>query len=309
MSYHFVVNNVDGIARQLAMELLRHGQDVSVGRVGKIQELRNVVYDIRNPREVWLSFPTLKQSKLWAYSEVMTEFLGLNPPLTEFYTKSEKTKEFMETFHKGDGRANYTYGERWHNNQAFQRVLKRLEQDRYSRQALMNIWDSSLDLDTAEFNVPCTIIHQFLIRKDIVDGKDRLHLTVFMRSNDFFKGFKYDTFLNSFILQAFAGFTGCEVGTLTFFVGSLHVYEADIPTLKTLVEHDLVRTSAYELDEPSPIPFSLSFKELYRQLWGVKDLEVRSRYTGKVYDDELMLLHPYFQDWARAYVEFNNKNR
>lgn len=311
MSIQYVGRNVDEIARLLSKDLKRIGTEVQVGRVGKILELRNVVYDIREPSEEWLSYPSLNQSKIWATSEIMTEFLGLNPPLTEFYTSDLQVQQFMKTFHRGDGRHNYTYGIRWNNNQAFQKILKRLEADRYSRQAVMNIYDSSIDLSSDEQNIPCTISHQFMIRKDPISNNDTMHLFVHMRSNDFFRGWKYDSVLNSFILRAFAGFLGCEVGILTFFVGSLHIYEADISKLDTFLKDEWITPSQYLGDPPQtvPIPFRLSFEELYIQLWKVRELEEKSRYTEYVYADEVKQLHPYFQDWAMRYIQFNDKYR
>jgi len=309
MSHHYTARNVDEITRFLTKDLLRIGSYVHVGRVGRILELRNLCYDIENPRERWLSFKSLKQSRIWAYSEVMTEFLGLNPPLMEFYTLDSKVNKFMRSFHRGDGRANYTYGERWHNHQCFQRIVKRLQDDRYSRQAVMNIYDSSIDLDGEEWNIPCTIMHQFLIRRDNLDNVDRLHLIVYMRSNDLFKGFKYDTFLNSFILEAFAGFLGCDVGTLTFFVGSFHVYEADFSKLEKFVNEEWITPSQYLLKENRPIPFSLGFEELYTQLWSVKFMEEASRHGQCAMHEEVERLHPHFEEWANTYIKWNARYR
>jgi len=239
------------------------------------------------------------QSRIWAYCEVLTEFLGLNPPLTESYGNTE-TRKFLASFHRGDGRANYTYGERWHVNSAFQKILRRLQDDRYSRQAVMNIWDSSLDLDPDETNVPCTIMHQFLIRADAV-GNDYLHTNVYMRSNDFFKGWKYDIFLNSFIAEAFAGALNCEVGDITFFVGSFHVYTNEYARLRLFNMTDWNTATYSEF-----IPFRLPFENLYEQLWAVKRVEEVSRFNT-VPLGVLENLHPHFRKWAADFIDYNNR--
>jgi len=309
MSHHYIAENADEMAKIVARDLLRIGTPVTVGRVGKIIELRNLCYDILKPRERLLSYKILRQSKIWAYSEVMTEFLGLNPPLTEYYITDPEVKKFMKTFHRSDGRANYTYGERWHVNQSFQRILKRLRDDPHSRQAVITIYDSSLDLDENEWNIPCTISHQFFVRHSELDGRDKLNLTVHMRSNDLFKGWKYDIFLNSFILEAFAGFLGYEVGTLTFFVGSFHVYEKDIPLLERFVEEEGVTPTKYLLQSNAPISFKLSFDALYHQLWTVKHIEEASRHGKAVPYHQVIALIPYFRDWAETYITWNDKNR
>lgn len=295
----FTFNTFQEAAPRLAQYLIDDGSEVSTPRTGEFLEARNLVYTIKNPTDRLINFEHLKQVKLWSINEIMTEFLSLNPPLTEQYTNTE-TKQFMDKFHRGDGRHNYIYGTRWQNSQQFQRIVKRLQDDRYSRQAIMEIWDSSLDLNSDETNVPCTIIHQFLIRKNAV-GVDEFYTNVYIRSNDFMKGFKYDIFLNSFIHEAFAGFLNCQVGELTFMVGSFHTYKPDYSKLSQIVN---------EFNNPNPIQqprFSLLFTELYEQLWIVKHLEEKSRYTKLIYENEASLLHPLFKDWAMTYMKYNSK--
>src|SRR5271157_5644173 len=125
----FQVPTFTEAAKVLSTYLSQTGRKVSTPRTGEFLEITDVTYLVERPTERLLPFESLKQIKLWAYSEVLSEFLNINPPLTEQYT-NPTTKTFMEKFHRGDGRANYTYGERWHNNQAFQRILNRLFDDR-----------------------------------------------------------------------------------------------------------------------------------------------------------------------------------
>lgn len=308
MSQHYVFRNAHEAAQTFVKRFDDIGTIVQSGRTGKMLEIRNVCYDLTSPQEKWLSFDTFKQSKLWAYSEVLTEFLSINPPLMERYTKNKNIKEFMSSFHRGDGRHNYTYGERWHNNKSFQRIIQRLREDKFSRQALMNIYDGSIDLDNNEWNIPCTIIHHFSIRQNAFNLDDILHLNVYMRSNDFFRGFKYDTFLNSFILEAFAGILGCRVGTLTFFIGSFHVYEDDFEKLIAFRKsRDLLTPTEYLLDSNKPPVLNLSFQELYNNLWKVKEIEEESYYTCNYNVLRLSELDSYFIPWADAYMKFNSQ--
>jgi thymidylate synthase len=289
--FAFQSNTFTEAATTLAKELDSHGKEVSTPRTGMFLEIRDVTYEILWPWERFIPYKNLHQSKLWAYSEVLSEFLNLNPPLTEYYGNKD-TAEFMQKFHRGDGRANYMYGERWHNNQAFQNILHHLQYDKYSRQAVMNIWDSSIDLQGNETNLPCTIIHQFMVRED------KLNLHVYIRSNDFFKGFKYDVYLNSFILEAFAGFLKCGVGSLIFTVGSFHVYENDYPKL-----HNLVNEQPTHIAKQEP-RFSLLFSDLYDQLWLVYNLQNESRYHPTTIP-QTAKLSPIFREWANAYIDHN----
>ena len=293
----FEVPTFTEAAKVLSTFLSMNGRKVSTPRTGEFLEITDVTYLVEKPTERILPFENLKQSKLWAYSEVLSEFLNINPPLTEQYT-NPTTKTFMEKFHRGDNRANYTYGERWHNNQAFQNIVHLLQFDRYSRQAIMNIWDSSIDLQGSETNLPCTIIHQFMIRKGD-DGNDKLNLHVYIRSNDFFKGWKYDIFLNSFILEAFAGFVKAQVGTLTFTVGSFHVYEADYGKFRDLIEEKR-KPLQHVVQQPR---FALDFEDLYSQLWMIYHIQNKSRYDVVAQSD--FNLEPIFTTWANDYIKYN----
>jgi thymidylate synthase len=294
----------------LAEFLQSDGKKVSTDRTGEFLELQDVVYSVEDSTSRLLPIGQFGQSRLWAYNEVMTEFLGLNPPLTEYYTNAD-TKKMMEKFHRGDGRANYTYGERWHNNQAFQHVLQTLQKDRYSRQAVMNIWDSSIDLNGSETNIPCTIMHQFMIRSRSVKLpailnigpatgiEDVLTTNVYLRSNDFFRGWKYDIFLNSFIHEAFAGMLHCVPGNINFHIGSFHVYKADYEKLDLLLKRQ-------DWDKPQQQPrFVLSFGELYNQLWVLYDIQNESRFREFDIEDVSSGLAPIFQIWAKAYAKHN----
>jgi thymidylate synthase len=298
----FQVPTFTDAAKVLCTYLSQNGRRISTPRTGEFLEITDVTYLVERPTERLLPFESLKQIKLWAYSEVLSEFLNINPPLTESYT-NQTTRDFMEKFHRGDGRANYTYGERWHNNQAFQNIVSLLLHDRYSRQAIMNIWDSSIDLQGAEINLPCTIIHQFMIRKDD-SGSDKLNLHVYIRSNDFFKGWKYDIFLNSFILEAFAGFVKAQVGTLTFTVGSFHVYKSDYPKFKDLVEE--THKPPHQLPPTQQPRFILDFEDLYSQLWMVYHIQNKSRFDMVAQSD--FTLEPIFTTWANDYIAYNEKN-
>lgn len=306
-SYQF--GTFDEANKRLAQDLLAFGSKVYTPRTGEFLELRNIMYTVKNPNARLLSNPLMGQSRIWAYCEVLSEFLGLNPPLTEQFG-NEGTKAFMVSFHRGDGRANYTYGERWHVNATFQKLLKRLEEDTYSRQAIMTIWDSSMDLNSGETNVPCTIMHHFLVRED-ENGDTRLNMNVYLRSNDFFKGWKYDIFLNSFIHEAFAGCLNLNLGELTFIVGSFHAYAADYERLGAINDYYDGEYQHARVALPPVLPIRLSFNELYRNLWTVHKIATVPPYNlyvpppKSVYNE----LSPYFAQWARDFVSKNKRPR
>jgi thymidylate synthase len=294
--HYYEFNNYTQAALDLCHAINTQGKKIITPRTGEFLELRNVTYTVDNSTDRLIPFETLKQHHLWAYGEVLTEFLGLNPPIMEQYTNPE-SKAFMAKFHRGDGRANYTYGERWHVNQQFQRTIDRLLADRYSRQAIMTIWDPGMDQSQDETNVPCTIMHHFMIRPDKTD-KGSLHTNVYIRSNDFFKGWKYDIFLNSFIHEAFAGFLQCNPGELTYIVGSMHIYKSDYDKIDKLLDETVNPTF-----EQQP-KFNLLFNGLYDQLWTLYHMIEASKYIER----DISKLEPIFHKWLLDYNEYNRKN-
>ena len=67
-------------------------------------------------------------------------------------------------------------------------------------------------------DTPCTVSLQFLIRDN------KLHLTVYMRSNDIWLGFPYDVFSFTCMQIKMAMELGYDVGEYTHIAGSLHLY-------------------------------------------------------------------------------------
>lgn len=87
-----------------------------------------------------------------------------------------------------------------------------------SRQAIMSIWTPS---PAPSRDIPCTLTWQMLAR----DG--RLHAIVNMRSSDIFWGLAYDFFNFSQLTAGVAGELGLGLGSLSFNLGSSHMYERD----------------------------------------------------------------------------------
>ncbi|HEY1645457.1 MAG TPA: thymidylate synthase [Candidatus Saccharimonadales bacterium] len=95
-----------------------------------------------------------------------------------------------------------------------------------SRQAVATIWTPS-PKDSKD--IPCTISVQWLIR----EGK--IHTTVNMRSSDIWLGLPYDFFNFSQLTNALASKLDVEVGSVTFNLGSSHLYSKDYNTAKEVI--------------------------------------------------------------------------
>lgn len=98
-------------------------------------------------------------------------------------------------------------------------VLRILHADPGSRRAVISLWSPTDDYADSK-DIPCTNWIQFLGR----DG--RLDAHVVMRSNDVMWGWSgINVFEWSVLQEAIAADLGVEVGKLTFFAGSFHLYE------------------------------------------------------------------------------------
>jgi hypothetical protein len=121
-------------------------------------------------------------------------------------------------------------------------AVTRLKSDRFSRQAVITIWDPILDAFRSRqaLDVPCTTMLQFLIRED------KLILHVTMRSNDAWWGIPHDWGQFSQLQLAMAKVLDVTAGDYYHHVVSLHLYERDFDKIDTLhrsfvpspIEHD-----------------------------------------------------------------------
>lgn len=99
-------------------------------------------------------------------------------------------------------------------------IIELLGRKRTSRRAVIQLFDSQ-DLEREQ--VPCTCTLQFLVRAD------RLHMFVYMRSNDAYMGLPHDVFAFTMLQELVARSIGVELGHYKHMVGSLHLYQDNIP--------------------------------------------------------------------------------
>lgn len=78
-------------------------------------------------------------------------------------------------------------------------------------------------------DIPCTIAWHFQLRKD------RLHLTVFMRSNDVWLGLPYDLLSFTTVQRVVASILGVEPGEYHHIASNLHLYDSNADGAKKLL--------------------------------------------------------------------------
>lgn len=98
-------------------------------------------------------------------------------------------------------------------------MIEKLTADPSTRQAVISIWRPN---PPPTKDVPCTLTYQCLYRDE------KLHGIVTMRSSDIWLGLPYDFFNFSMLTNVLASALMVPVGTVTFNLGSSHLYDTDI---------------------------------------------------------------------------------
>lgn len=180
-------------------------------------ELQNYSYSLLNAK----SNAITRVVQPWADAEFEER---INPAGNINPGEAWKLREDVWTEYLHDGKMAYTYNERIMFNNQLNKIIKRLKEDRDSRQLWLSIWNPAIDPDKlgGVSRVPCSLGYNFQFR----DGKLNMHYI--MRSCDFNTHFINDVYLAIKLLEYVAKECGMEVGSFTHTMFSLHVYRKDI---------------------------------------------------------------------------------
>lgn len=150
----------------------------------------------------------------------------LNPG-NSYKIRADLWSKFLEE----DDKFSYQYAERLRTNDQFKNVIEVLRKDEGSRQAILSIWNSDLDMDLKKTGggnrIPCSLHYQFLIRNN------QLHCIYSMRSNDALAHHAIDLYCASGLMEYVVKclkdtYKDLEVGSLTFMCGSFHVFNWEL---------------------------------------------------------------------------------
>lgn len=127
-------------------------------------------------------------------------------------------------------------------------AIDKIKRDRDTRQAVITLWDPTLDNDPGHKDYPCTVMLHLGIRGG------RLELNTVMRSNDIWWGVPYDFFQFTQLQCTVANILGIDVGPYQHTTMSLHMYarnfdEADVVELPASLELQPAGFSDASLDE------------------------------------------------------------
>tara|TARA_R110002110_G_scaffold153929_1_gene347641 strand:+ start:414 stop:1049 length:636 start_codon:yes stop_codon:yes gene_type:complete len=116
----------------------------------------------------------------------------------------------------GDIRSNY--GWQWNRESQLDRIIDKLHADKNTRQAVLSFYDGK-EIGTYQYDTPCTNSVHFQIIKN------KLCMTVNMRSNDIWFGFCNDQYCFSKLQELVAKELEIEVGWYYHFSSNMHLYK------------------------------------------------------------------------------------
>lgn len=220
--------NIQQAYASILRDLVDEGREVDP-RGSKTVELSPYAFSVQYPTANIIRAPRRKLNPYFMAAEALWILGGMadTAPLAHFMPVITKFYDSGETFG--------AYGPRFRAQLPY--VLDTLAKDRTSRQAVMSFWrpeiwvtDQKTATESGRFqtprrhatrDVPCTLSHQYLIRRGQLD------LIVTMRSNDVWRGLTYD-FFNFTTMQRFvAARLGVPIGHYHHVVGSMHLYTED----------------------------------------------------------------------------------
>lgn len=211
---------------QQAAEAFRNSDRVrdQNSRSGSTKEILHASMSVADPRQRWITSRQPPLNIAFALAEVVWIIRGRRDLAFLEYWNS-KYRDFVGPGPELHG----AYGYRLRNHldvDQLERTYQILDSDPDSRQAVLQIWDSRIDMPAADGtpsdrDIPCNVLAMPKIR----DG--RLEWLQVIRSNDMFLGVPHNFVQFTSLQEILAGWLGVECGSYTQISDSLHIYNRD----------------------------------------------------------------------------------
>ncbi len=190
------------------------------------KEITNYSYCLTKLHKVGYLFFADERAKEWAKAEFAER---VSPDYVNPGEAWKIRKDIWDEFLNEEGKFDYAYHDRMF--LSLDAVVKELVKNLDSRQAIINVWDATIDpLNLGgKRRVPCSIYYQILVR----DG--RVNIVYNQRSADVVTHFGNDVYLAFKLMEYVAECIGVKPGHLFHNIGSLHAYKKDWPMLKSCI--------------------------------------------------------------------------
>ncbi|WP_145574540.1 thymidylate synthase [Yersinia mollaretii] len=285
------------------LDVLRNIDSVGTEMVARGQtqkEVLSTLTKIANPRERFLVIPGRKNNVFAQLAETIWVLAGRGDLefLQHYLPRSIEFSDDNKTWRAA-------YGPRLRNwmgkTDQVSCVISRLQEDPNTKRAVMSLFDPMSDYSDTK-DVPCNNWLQFIQRDNIL----YLHVTV--RANDAIWGFSGINFFEWSVLHEIVATTlGYQVGTLSWYVGTFHIYSRHYNTSRDLLRIKNPK-SPYECGiEPTSIQTTLNNLDATLDILFHAESLCRE---GKFQDAmviEKKLIDPFFQSIAIMLRIYNSE--
>lgn len=172
----------------------------------------NIGFYIQNPLDNEIKTAYRKWNKDYAEFEWQW-YLSGNPDATEIAKRAPIWIKHMDE----NNLVRSNYGWQWLRQNQLKNVINKLKINKYSRQAVISIYDGK-EICSYTNDTPCTLSIHF----QVVD--DMLCMSVNMRSNDLWFGFCNDQYCFSKLQEMVANELNLEIGWYYHFTSNMHLY-------------------------------------------------------------------------------------
>ncbi len=215
-------NNANEAFEYYVQKILKEGI-----KHGNTQALFDVGFTLENPNDKIITNKKRNFSRGYAERE-WRWYLSGDPNAIEISKYAPIWKSHMDE----DNKVQSNYGWQWLRKNQINKALKRLEEDKDSRQCVISFYDGK-EIDNYKYDTPCTTTVQFQI------VEDKLNMSVHMRSNDLWFGFCNDQYMFSKLLEMCASRLTVAPGTYYHQATNLHLYNNQI--IKKQLWKDLIK--------------------------------------------------------------------
>lgn len=203
--------NAEQAFHYLYSEIHRKGIDF-----GNTKALFNVGFYIANPLDNDINLDFRKLNKEYAEAEWQW-YLSGNRNVDKLGEIYGKVPSIWKNMVDDNNEVNSNYGWQWQQNSQLDKVINKLRSNKETRHAVISIYDGK-QIDNYTNDTPCTLAINFSVIKN------RLEMSVIMRSNDLWFGFCNDQYCFSKLQELVSKSTGIEMGSYYHFATNLHVY-------------------------------------------------------------------------------------
>jgi thymidylate synthase len=284
---------------QILSDLLELGDEVG-SRNGRVKELLNVQIVLTDPQQREILSLNRKANVFAQIAETMWVLAGRNDIewLSAYLPRAKDYSDDGETWRGAYGKRIREWGGWPHQDKngavgidQLAHVVDLLKEDPLSRRAVIAIYDPRVDSASGK-DIPCNDFLQFQSRLGA------LHMTVTVRSNDAMWGWSgINAFEWSTLQEIVAHLLGITVGTLTFNIGSLHLYGQHW-NKASRISYEPAVYPANPFQMPDHMDRDLQWVDILLDRWFAWEEKCRE---GKATLEDLEKIEePMFKSWAAA---------